>query len=51
MINTEYESQVTVLTTEDEIVDALSDGDRGNNLRREDSILRYQRWTAGRYTV
>ena len=26
---TEYESPVTVLTTEDEIVDALSDGDRG----------------------
>jgi alanyl-tRNA synthetase len=27
--HTEYESPVTVLTTEDEIVDALSDGDRG----------------------
>ena len=27
--HTEYESPVTVLTTEDEIVDALSDGDKG----------------------
>ena len=46
---TEYESPVTVLTTEDEIVDALSDGDRGTIFVEKTPFLRYQRWTAGRY--
>ena len=30
----EYESKITVLTTEDEIVDALSDGEKGTIYRR-----------------
>ena len=42
-----HESEVTVLTTETEIVDALVRRREGNDLRAGDSVLRDQRRTGG----
>ncbi len=42
-----YDSEITVLTTEDEVVDALSDGREGYCVCKRDTVLRYKRRPGG----
>ena len=37
--------EITVLTTETEIVDSLMEGQKGTVFVEEDSVLRYNGWT------
>ncbi len=42
-------SKVSVLTTETQIVESLTDGQKGTLITEENSVLCNQRWTGGRY--
>ena len=49
MIIFTFESEVTVLTTEDEMVDALTEGQKGTIFVEENTFLRYHGRTGWRY--
>ena len=44
-----HQSEITVLTTEDELAEALTDGQKRNDYRKGNSFLRYHGRPAGRY--
>ena len=46
---TQYTSEITVMTTEDEIVPALSDGQKRHNFHSGNTVLCHKRRTVSRY--